>query len=101
MQAASPETLRPLREGAPWPERRPGWDGVVVAHGGSVWLRVLHLPELDEGELWAVYDPEAASRRRVLTPPGFRLMDVRDGLAWGVTRDALGVEDVVALRIEG
>jgi hypothetical protein len=44
--------------------------------------------------VWTLIASDGTRVRRVRTAPGFRVESVRDGLVYGVTTDALGVESV-------
>lgn len=88
--------LAEIYEGAPWPATLEGWDTLRVMSDGTIWARTLHIPADTTGAVWTVYSADGEQRRRFRVPVGFELHDVRDGLVWGVTRDDLDVEDVVA-----
>lgn len=77
--------------------------GVHVAEpGGELWVEVPTPKRTGEVEEPGAYDVFAASGRhlgRVAAPEGFRLMGVRDGRAFGVWKDELGVPYARTYRI--
>lgn len=94
-----PPELAEVHAGAAWPETLEGWDAIRVMADFTVWVRNLKVWGAPGGELWSAISPDGLHRTRWLLPPGFELHDVRDGRLWGVMRDSLDVENVVALPL--
>lgn len=78
----------------PRPALRPAYDGLVLDDRGRLWLR--EWAGANTGpDRWWVFGRDGALLGSVAMPHGLRLMAVRDGRAWGVARDDLGVQYVV------
>lgn len=82
-----------------WPETLEGWDTLKVTADGAIWARSMKPWPDPAGEIWTRFSADGTARSRWQLPAGFTLHDVRDGLAWGVTTDEMGVEEVVALPL--
>jgi len=79
----------------------PAFSDLLADADGRLWVKEYD-PAVDSdwrgqrrtGGSWLVTEPDGTPVARVTVPDGFRLMDVRGGLAAGVSRDELGVERV-------
>jgi hypothetical protein len=95
-RAAAGETLRDLPHAAD----EPAYHGLIVSSAGVIWLGDYPGPEalppnpVPTPRVWTLIASDGTRVRRVRTAPGFRVESVRDGLVYGVTTDALGVESV-------
>lgn len=89
----------------PFPDVLPAFGDVFTDAGGRIWVG-----EYPEGvgvqgmnpvpqRSWIVFNAEGAVIATAVTPAGFELKGVRDGRAWGVFRDELGVETVRAYAL--
>ncbi len=109
--AVPPGAGRPsgvLRDAVPFAERWPAFGRLVVAEEGDLWIGqpVEPAAELTESgpplsEVWTVVHFREGIVRRVRTPEGFRLMEVRRDRLLGVHMDELGVETVRQYRFQG
>lgn len=93
------------RSGASHATHEPAYFGLVVSAEGVIGLGDYPGPEAlppaprPTSRVWTLIGPDASRLRRIRTPPGFRLEAVRDGLAYGVTTDELGIESVEVYRV--
>lgn len=84
----------------------PAYYDLVIADDGAIWIgdypghafRVLGTP--GPARRWIVIDSTGTLTEVVETPPGFQLMAVADGRAFGVQVDELGVESVRVYAVE-
>ena len=92
--------------GMPYSPTEPAYYDLVVADNGAVWVgdypghafRTLGTP--GPARRWIVIDSTGTLTEVVETPPGFQLMAVADGRAFGVQIDELGVESVRVYAVE-
>ncbi|MEZ4415957.1 MAG: 6-bladed beta-propeller [Gemmatimonadota bacterium] len=67
-----------------------------------VWVRDYRQEwEAEESQRWTVHDATGRVLARITTPPGLEVMQVGPRHVVGVERDQVGVEYVVAYRVEG
>jgi hypothetical protein len=88
---------------AEFAERRPAVTALVAAGDGRLWASAFDPAALsgEPGRGWYVLDDDGRVVRRVVFPPGFRLMRVQEGLANGVAVTPEGVEVVEVYEVEG
>jgi hypothetical protein len=98
----------------------PGLAEILVAPGGGLWIRLYdHLdalafwdrsflvphvfpePERDRARHWVLLDAEGVWRGELEVPPDFEIHQVGEDWVLGVWRDALDVEYVRMIRLEG
>ena len=83
----------------------PAYHQLVVSSEGTLWLGDYPGPELMgpsppvESRTWTLFRSDGVRVRRIVGPPGFRLEVVRDGLAYGVHTDELGVQSVQVYEV--
>jgi hypothetical protein len=100
-QAQFGQDLRQLS----YSQTEPAYYGLVVSSAGVVWLGDYPGPEalLPQPALrprtWTLFGPDGVRRRLIHSPPGFELKAVRNGLAYGVQTDDLGVQSVLVYRV--
>ena len=106
--AAPPGTPPPsstLRDVLPFAERWPAFGRLLAAEGGDLWISQAVDPAVDllgEGEPppeeWTVVRFGEEMAERVVTPSGFRVMEIRGEHLLGVHRDEHGIETVRLYR---
>lgn len=92
------EAGNPLHDDVPFPERFPGWTGLVLDDEGRIWAREFPEPA-EERERWWIYAPEGRRLARVLLPARFTLSSVRGGRLFGLSRDPLDVQRLEVHRL--
>jgi len=77
----------------------PAFEGMVVADDGAVWTRRFSADAADT-HLWDVHDGTGAVTHVVALPAAFRPLLLVTDTVYGVQRDELDVEHVVAYRVQ-
>jgi hypothetical protein len=83
----------------------PAYHGLVVSSAGTIWLGDYPGPEALSPQpalrprMWTVFGRDGVRRRLIQSPPGFELKAVRNGLAYGVRTDDVGVQAVWVYRV--
>ena len=97
---------RAMFEAMPYSPTEPAYWDLVVADDGAIWvgdypgMEFRMLETAGPARRWIVIDSTGTLTEVVETPPGFRLMAVADGRAFGVQVDELGVESVRVYAVE-
>jgi hypothetical protein len=86
-------------EGIPFPDSLPAFSRSVVGDDGF-WALHYDVPGMT-GQHWRVYDTDGTRLRVVAFPPGFDLQFVREGRAYGIHEDALGIQRPQVYRVPG
>ncbi len=91
-----------IRDATYRPSYLPPVSGVVVGRDGTLWLRHFDPFESTNGERlyeWWVLDVSGAPLVRALIPARMRILTVTSEMVWGVERDELDVDYIVAYRL--
>ena len=86
------DALRHMRDMMPFPALFPAFSQLLVDDTDRLWARVYALPG-EPDERWLVFEAGRLASSLV-SPRGFRVMDVRGNRIAGVWSDDLGVEFV-------
>jgi hypothetical protein len=87
----------PAMEGARYMDRLPAYSDLLLV-GDDIWAVEFIAPG-DSAAVVHMFDADGALTRAFELPAAFELHDARDGRAFGVHRDGLGVETVRVYRL--
>lgn len=86
-------------EEIPFPPRIPAFDRVFLATDGNVWARRHHARWSGRGEEWIRFARSGSEVQRLRFPRRVEVMAARPDVAYGVRRDELDVERIVAFEL--
>lgn len=93
-------TTPTTRDPADYPATLPAADRLLVDRQDHLWLRHGQWPDTLP-QTWSVFDPTGQWLGEIAVPGGLELLDVDGDRVLARSRDELGVESVVVLRLEG
>ncbi|MEM7416656.1 MAG: 6-bladed beta-propeller [Gemmatimonadota bacterium] len=79
----------------PFAEHFAGYDRLIISHEGELWAKWTERPT-EEGRRWTVWSADRTERRNYLLPD-LDIRAMRGGKLYALTRDDLGLQQVVVL----
>ena len=96
--SGAPESIRRVAQITNRAHAVPPYAYLVADDSGQLWLGD-YRDHLAPGRRWRILDSSGAPVATAMLPSRFRATDMRGEMAYGVTRDELGIEKIEAYRI--